>query len=103
MRCAFAILAITLSSCWVLAAQETRGEITGRVRDASGAVVAGAKVTATPLTPPGPVLPVYTDSAGEYRFAFQDAGRYDLTVECSGFEPFRQKSIALRAGGAVTV
>src|SRR5689334_213112 len=71
---------------------QTFGEITGRVTDPSGAVVAGASLTLTNVNTNAVRKMVSTD-AGVYTFPFVAPGSYKLTTEVSGFkawisEPF---------------
>src|SRR5690348_15409959 len=71
---------------------QTFGEITGRVTDPSGAVVAGASLTLTNVNT-NAVRKVVSTDAGVYTFPFVAPGPYKLTTEVSGFkawtsEPF---------------
>src|SRR5690349_15045625 len=71
---------------------QTFGEITGRVTDPSGAVVAGASLTLTNVNT-NAVRTVVSTDAGVYTFPFVAPGPYKLTTEVSGFkvwssEPF---------------
>ena len=65
-------------------AQTITGAITGTVTDASGAVVSGAKVTAT-NTATGVVTPTVTNASGSYTLNFLQIGSYKVTVEATGF------------------
>ncbi|HTX39170.1 MAG TPA: TonB-dependent receptor [Bryobacteraceae bacterium] len=68
------------------AAQESiqYGSISGRVEDASGAVIEGAKVTARQVdTNLGSTL--LTDKEGRFRFAYLSVGQYQIKVEHPGF------------------
>lgn len=71
--------------CGVAAAQVDTGSILGTVRDTSGAVVPGAKVT---LTNEDTGLAQVTTSAaaGEYTFSPVKIGHYSVTAEFRGFE-----------------
>jgi len=66
-------------------AQKDAGAVVGSVRDASGAVVAGAKVTVTDVDR-GTQTVVSTNSAGEYVVSPLKIGRYNVTVEKEGFK-----------------
>jgi len=76
-------------SLWVLAvpghAQITSGTILGTVTDKTGAVVAGASVTATNLET-GFTGTTRTDNDGNYRLANMPLGRYQIVAEASGFK-----------------
>src|SRR5437764_315425 len=71
---------------------QTFGEITGRVTDPSGAVIAGASFTLTNLNT-NAVRKLVRTGAGVYSFRFVAPGPYRLTTQVSGFkawisEPF---------------
>src|SRR2546422_11709083 len=65
--------------------QETTGGIVGTVRDSSGSVVTGVRVTAvneeTDFQSQG-----VSDESGGYQFPLLRAGRYRLTAEATGFQ-----------------
>ena len=77
--------------CFVLAlatslwAQKDAGAIVGLVRDPSGAVVTGAKVTVTDVDR-GLDLNLITNNDGEYVASPLKIGRYTVTVEKEGFK-----------------
>jgi hypothetical protein len=81
------ILLVIVASSFAtpLHAQKDAGAIVGLVRDASGAVVAGAKVTVTDLDG-GTLLTLFTNDAGEYVASPLRIGRYRITVEKQGFK-----------------
>ena len=64
--------------------QTVTANITGEVRDPSGAMVAGAKVTAE-NTATGIKTTVLTNSSGVYTIRFLPIGTYKVTVEAKGF------------------
>ncbi|MFZ0478756.1 MAG: TonB-dependent receptor [Terriglobales bacterium] len=66
-------------------AQKDTGAIVGLVRDASGAVVTGAKVTVTDVDR-GIELTLSTNGDGEYVASPLKIGRYSVTVEKEGFK-----------------
>ncbi len=82
-------------------AQETihYGSVGGRVTDPSGAVVAGARVTArqpeTNLT-----AETATDREGRFRLPYLRIGEYEIRIEQAGFAVFTAR-LALNAGGAI--
>ncbi len=65
------------------------GDIAGVVTDPSGAVVAGAPVTATSLET-GSVANTVTTSTGAFRFSLLKPGRYTVTVNATGFAKYDQ-------------
>ncbi|MGE5205088.1 MAG: TonB-dependent receptor domain-containing protein [Chlamydiota bacterium] len=77
----YGLLMLFAGSCW---AQKDMGSIVGTVRDPSGAVVAGARVTATDMDR-GAKFSTTTNSSGEYVANPLRIGRYRITVEKEGF------------------
>lgn len=73
--------------------QATAG-IRGTVSDPTGAVVPGAKVTATE-TDTGFTRTVATNSSGVYTLTLLPVGTYSLTVTETGFKRFQQTEIVL--------
>jgi hypothetical protein len=66
-------------------AQKDAGAIVGLVRDSSGAVVTGAKVTVTDVDR-GIQLTLSTNGQGEYVASPLRIGRYSVTVEKAGIQ-----------------
>ena len=98
----------------LLAQTPTTGLLTGTVKDPSGAVVAGAKLTLTSAS--GEERAGSTDSDGSYRFPMLPPGDYTLAVTASGFQTYKAAGIVIRitqateltpslaiAGSAITV
>jgi hypothetical protein len=90
--CLFALLLAVTTP-----AQETRGLITGRVMDASGAVIPNARVTVRNLET-GLAPSVTTSQDGDYTIPYLLPGRYHLTVEASGFKRLQRENIELQIG-----
>src|SRR5438105_3106204 len=65
---------------------QTFGEITGEVKDPSGAIVPGAPVTATNIAT-NAVRSTVTNEAGIYSFPSLVPGMYSVKVELPGFQP----------------
>ena len=84
-------IAILTASSW---AQTITGAITGTVTDASGAVVSGAKVTATNIAT-GVQTPTQTTQSGTYTLNFLQIGRYKVVVEAPGFSQQSTNDFAL--------
>src|SRR3984957_7630835 len=76
------------------------GGISGVITDTTGAVVAGATVTATNAAQ-GQQLKSTTDAAGFYNFPRLAVGSYDIRVELQGFAPQKKSGIAVDADAAV--
>jgi len=78
-------------------AQVPTGTILGTVKDAQGAVVPGASVTATNLGTQFSRNAV-TDAAGEYALRLLPVGNYQVEVSIPGFKNFTQTGIVLEVG-----
>lgn len=76
------ILALLVAPVW---AQKDAGAIVGLVRDSSGAVISGAKVTVTDADR-GTEVTLTTNKDGEYVASPLRIGRYRVTVEKQGFK-----------------
>ena len=88
-------------SAVLLNAQFDSGQISGFVRDPSGAVVPGAKVEATNAGTKEPRRTV-TNSDGYYVFPQLAVGTYDLAVEAPGFKRFVKSGLSLNAEAKVS-
>ncbi|PYS08394.1 MAG: hypothetical protein DMG17_29065, partial [Acidobacteria bacterium] len=78
-------------------AQLPTGTILGTVKDASGALVPGAAITAQNLET-GTSRSTLTNETGAYRLAALPVGRYDLRVELAGFKATTQRGLVLSVG-----
>jgi hypothetical protein len=91
----FVVAVATLLFCASLALAQDTGQITGTVRDASGAVVPNAKVTVS--NPAASITrDLVTNSDGEYLAAGLPGGSYNVTVSAAGFQKFQAKDVVLR-------
>lgn len=81
-------------------AQTTSTSILGTVTDASGASIAGAKVTATNVNTGVPSTTVTTDT-GDYAFPLLQVGEYQVAVEQPGFRPEVRRGITLQVNEKV--
>jgi len=80
----------------MLFAQVTTGTIFGRVKDASGAYIADAAVTAkSPET--GAQRTVTTNSSGEFVVANMPPDTYTITIEAKGFKKLETTGVVLSA------
>src|ERR1700722_15469942 len=93
---------LMIFSVLALAAQETRGQILGRVTDPQGALVVGATVTAL-NSATGVTASTLTNGTGDYTLPFLVAGAYDLTVTAPGFKKYERKNIGIRMQDAITL
>lgn len=76
-----AALALAATTAW---AQTITGSIRGTVTDPSGAVIAGASVTATNVAT-GVNTTTRTNKDGDYNIQFLPIGNYTVTVTATGF------------------
>jgi hypothetical protein len=83
-------------------AQEGRGEIDGRVLDPSGAVVAGAEVTAT-NGQTGTTAAAKTNQDGIYSIPYLPPGTYAVDVQSSGFKKLQRAGIEVRVNDRINL
>jgi Carboxypeptidase regulatory-like domain len=76
--------------------------ISGTVTDASGAVVAGATVTATNVET-AVATTLTTNAAGFYSFPELPLGKYTLDVSKTGFKAYRETELVLDVNSALSV
>jgi hypothetical protein len=95
------LFAFLLALAMPVAAQFTTATLTGTVSDSSGAVVPDAKVVVT-NTETGFAQTVQTGADGSYLFPRLPVGKYSLSVDKPGFNPFAQTGITLTVSRTVT-
>jgi hypothetical protein len=78
-------------------AQQTTGNIQGRIIDAQKAAVPGVTVTAKNAST-GYSRSEVTDSEGVYRINGLPVGSYEVRAELSGFQPFERKAVIINVG-----
>ena len=84
------------------AAQFDRAQLSGRVKDASGAAVPGATITATNRQTQTASVGV-SDSTGFFTFPNLASGRYDVSAELQGFKKSLRNDVVLDAAGSLTL
>src|SRR5437899_10900579 len=77
-------------------------EITGAVSDGTGAVMAGAAVTAISAAT-NQVRRKTTNETGNYSLPYLVPGAYDLRVETSGFKVATRKGVELQVGDVARI
>src|SRR4051812_19379398 len=77
-----------------LLAQAGSGELTGEVRDPSGALVPAARVSVT-QNDTNQTFTSATSNAGIYFFPSLKPGSYALTIDVSGFKHFLRQNIRI--------
>jgi hypothetical protein len=85
-----------------LMAQETTGGLTGTVKDATGAVVSKALVTATAPSLTGSKT-FTTDASGTYRFSNLPPDTYTVTVTAKGFSTVKREGVVIETGHLPTL
>ena len=89
----FAIALILVSTAIAIAQIDT-ASILGNVKDPSGAVVPGAKVTVSNVAT-GESLTATTSGSGDYVFPYLRVGTYSVTVNAANFKEAVRKSVTL--------
>src|SRR5262245_2761509 len=83
-------------------AQQTTGNITGRVLDQQGAAMPGVSITAKfPAT--GFTRTESTDAEGVYRISALQPGVYEVTAEIAGFQTVAKQDIEVNVGQTVAI
>ena len=83
-------------------AQQTTGNITGRILDAQSAAVPGVSVTAK-NTQTGFTRSDVSDAEGIYRLNALPVGTYDLTAELQGFSKIDNQGIVVSVGQTLEI
>ena len=91
-----AIVLFLFSIFAVVAFAQTSGTLHGRVTDPSGAVIPGAKVTATGAD--GKPASAITSHQGTYEFKALAPGSYNVTATATGFAVDQEADVKVIAG-----
>src|ERR1700732_1244663 len=102
LNCWCRAVTLLLFAHGALFAQRTSSNISGAVSDPSGAVIVGAKVTATE-TATNAASGAVTNQSGFYVITNLAPGNYTLRVEQPGFQSSLQKDIVLVVDQSATV
>src|SRR3954449_4780790 len=97
------LVAATIASCFTIAmsqAQSAAADLQGTVRDANGAVVANATVTAR-NTGTNVTREATTNDDGVYKIVSLTPGAYELTVKASNYKTAIVPSVRLTVGQTV--
>ena len=100
-RCAAFVSALLLAM-GTASAQQTSGNISGRVVDEQQAALPGATVTAKNADT-GFSRTATTDGEGIYRLTALPVGNYDLTTELAGFGKTERKGLVLNVGQTLSI
>ncbi len=94
--CTLAVLGVALALSVPMYAQRFDGSLRGTVKDATGAVLPGAKVTAT-SDAAGTTAETVTGSVGTYLFPNLLVGKYTVAVEAMGFKRTALRNVEVLA------
>jgi hypothetical protein len=97
-----AIAALLLAVCSSFAYAQATAQLSGTVRDESGAVLPGVTVTVT-QTDTGFTRTVVSDGTGAYVLSNLPLGPYRLEVSLQGFRTYAQTGIVLQVGATPTI
>ncbi|HLJ14929.1 MAG TPA: carboxypeptidase-like regulatory domain-containing protein [Bryobacteraceae bacterium] len=92
--------ALLLLFAAIAAAQNRTAEITGRVRDPTGAAIDGARISVRDVDT-GAKHIATSSGAGDYTVPLLEPGTYDATVEHPGFRTLQRSGITLHVGDSV--
>ena len=88
-----------MPSIW---AQSPAAQVSGQIRDASGAVIPGVVLEAH-YEENGRIYSVLTDGEGRYEFLRLAPGKYEIFASYRGFQSIQDKKLSLNAGQAVSL
>jgi iron complex outermembrane receptor protein len=100
---------VLLLLCGAISAQEdppgtlAQGGITGVVKEASGATLAGVAVEASSPALIDKVRSAVTDATGQYKFADLPAGTYSVSFSLAGFNSFKRDGIEVPGAISISV
>ncbi|MBI4471073.1 MAG: carboxypeptidase regulatory-like domain-containing protein [Acidobacteria bacterium] len=89
-------------SAAITVAQQSAGNINGRLSDGSGAVIPGVSVTLNSPAVQGEQKAI-TDEAGNYRFILLPPAAFTLTFELSGFKTLIREEVIVSVGKTTTI
>ena len=99
----FGLLFLLVLACGLrLAGQVESGKVVGTVRDSTGAVLAGAKVTVTNVET-NVARSLISNNSGDYVVTELQPGTYTVTAELEGFKKVLQAAFKLDVNQAVRV
>src|SRR5690349_20596430 len=78
----------------LLRGQEFRGTISGQVKDATGAVIAGAAVRALQIST-NQATSTLTNEDGYYDLPYLQTSDYEIEVSAAGFHKLKKTNVAL--------
>ena len=91
----FVVVAMVILFGALLAAQEITGDIRGVVKDPTGALISGAKVSVTNTDRNAAIRTMTTGTDGSYVAPYLPVGHYQVAVEAQGFKKLVVNDIVL--------
>jgi Carboxypeptidase regulatory-like domain len=88
---------IAFIMCLPVFGQATRGNLSGLVKDPSGASLSGANITARHIDT-GEEFRTTTDQQGSYVFPSLPLGKFNVTIEAAGFKRVEMQDIVVEVG-----
>ena len=98
----FGIAVVAVLACATLVSAQATAQLSGRVTDASSAVLPGVTVTVT-QTNTGLTRTAVTDSSGTYVLPNLPVGPYRLEAMLAGFRAYAQTGIVLQVGATPAI
>jgi len=92
---------LALLACRAIFSQSEKGQISGQVIDPQGLAVPNVKLQLVSQDTSA-VLETDADEAGRYKFLNVPPGRYKVTAQAEGFNPFTSEDLVVAAGQTVT-
>lgn len=95
----FSLWNLVAVSCWALLAcslafaQGTRGTISGKVTDPTGAVISGASVKLFDVAKQQEIRTVQSNAEGGYQFVEIEPATYDVIINAAGFAEMRLRAV----------
>src|SRR5215510_4265132 len=102
MKRVFAIVASLLALCPVVLGQTVASQISGTVRDSSGAILPGVEVKVTNVDTTA-TRTVISDETGSYVLPNLPVGPYRLEASLTGFSTYAQSGIVLQVNSNPTI
>src|SRR5262245_11082987 len=102
IRSALNLVCLLLGTHATLLPQSSTGTFTGLVSDATGAVIAGAKITARNINT-GEAVETVSSGTGNYVIVGLRVGSYELSANVAGFKSWVRGPIALSSNDNVRI